>query len=420
MKLDLRLTPERLRILRAVGWRVGFGLLVFIVAFYVWFPYQRIKEVVTATASQRDLDVDIGSAGPILGVGIAFHDILVQNRPTDGTKPIRLRIDSARVTVSPLARLMGDEAYSFSADTLGGDIDVDWEGSKTKSRLAVKSRELAMADLPGVKESLNIPLAGKLGMKLDVDMPGNRLGAAGGSVSWTCGACAIGDGKSKLKIPGILQEGLSLPRLKLGDFTGRVVIDKGVGKLQGVQARSPDGEVYIEGEIRLADPLPASQVDLYVRFKLSDALLKTSDSLKLIFQLIENMGKRPDGFYGVRLTGSMARLNQPQWMKTSPFAAAGGPSTPRSSGRPASARPITVPSAPPPRPAAAIVDPLKDPGANIQHYPSVPPAPESPPPPPPMEAPPPPPPPAMPTPAPVPVAPEEVPAAPADQPDSGG
>jgi type II secretion system protein N len=346
----------------------------------------------------------------------------VQNRPTDGTKPIRLRIDSARVSVSPLARLVGDEAYSFSADTLGGDIDVDWEGSKTKSRLAVKSRELAMADLPGVKETLNIPLAGKLGVKLDVDMPGNRLGAAGGSVSWTCAGCVIGDGKSKLKIPGILQEGLSLPRLKLGDLTGRVAIDKGVGKLQGVQAKSPDGELYVEGEIRFADPMPLSQVDLYVRFKLSDALLKSSDSLKLIFQLIENMGKRPDGFYGVRLTGSMSRLNQPQWLKTSPFAAAGGPPTPRSSGRPTSVNrpaPTPIPTLPPPRPMAGIVvDPLKDPNANIQHYPSVPPSPESPPPPPPpspTEAPPPPPP--APPAAPVPA--EQVPA-PVDQPDSGG
>jgi hypothetical protein len=40
-----------------------------------------------------------------------------------------------------------------------------------------------------------------------------------------------------------------------------------------------------------------------------------------MMQLAESMGKRPDGFYGFRLTGSFARMGPIQWMKASPFPA---------------------------------------------------------------------------------------------------
>ena len=40
-----------------------------------------------------------------------------------------------------------------------------------------------------------------------------------------------------------------------------MAIDKGVAKLQGVEAKSPDVEVTLEGEVTLRDPLPASTVN---------------------------------------------------------------------------------------------------------------------------------------------------------------
>src|SRR5207237_8651257 len=60
--MNLALTPERLRTLRGAGLRAGFGLVVFVIAFYFSFPYERVKEQVMALASQRNLDVEIASA----------------------------------------------------------------------------------------------------------------------------------------------------------------------------------------------------------------------------------------------------------------------------------------------------------------------------------------------------------------------
>jgi type II secretion system protein N len=321
------MTPERLRMLRWIGLRVGVGLVVYLVAFYLSFPFERVKDQVVALAAQKDLDLDIGSAGPLFGVGIAFHDIAVSRHATDSAKkPRPLRIDEARVRVSPLARLFGENAVSLSADALGGGVNVDFTGSKLKNHVLVKGEELSLTQVPGVKEAINLPLVGKLGLGVDLTITG-RMGETNGHLNWSCDGCAIGDGKSKLKIAGVLDEGLDLPRIRMGNFAGRVVFDKGVGKLQGVQARSPDGEFSVDGEIRLADPLQYSQLDLYVRFKLSDALLKSSDKLGLIMQMVEGMGKGPDGAYGLRLTGTFARIAPPQWTKTSPFTGGGVPSS---------------------------------------------------------------------------------------------
>ena len=184
-----------------------------------------------------------------------------------------------------------------------------------------------MAQLPGVKQAINLTLGGLLDLDLDLAAPNHRNGEANGTLSWKWANMSVGDGKEKLKITGnpLLAEGISLPRVRLGDFAGKVVFQKGVGRLQGVGARSQDGEVRIEGEVRLADPLVFTNVDVYVMFKFSDAMLKSADKLQLMLQFAESMGKRSDGFYGFRVSGTPGRMGPVQWMKTSPFPGGSNP-----------------------------------------------------------------------------------------------
>src|SRR5262245_2216686 len=107
------ITAEKLRKVRRIAANVGFGLLVYVIALYVWFPYQRAKEYVISLAATQDLDVEIGGAGPALGLAVKFSDIKVATRPAPGSpgKPTRVTIDSARVSLS-----------SLSLDAFGGQI----------------------------------------------------------------------------------------------------------------------------------------------------------------------------------------------------------------------------------------------------------------------------------------------------------
>ena len=87
------MTADRLRQLRKIGLFAGFGLLVFIVALYLSFPYDRAKDAAIRLASKNlDLDVEIGSAGPAFGLAVMFRDIRVRTRPLTG-KPTRFTLD---------------------------------------------------------------------------------------------------------------------------------------------------------------------------------------------------------------------------------------------------------------------------------------------------------------------------------------
>jgi type II secretion system protein N len=357
------MSPERRNaILKTVGLSL-FGIVVFSVSFVLAFPYGRIKEYLIGMAAAQSLDMTVGNAGPVFGIGIALDEVMVRSRPEPGKKASALVIDKARVHASPVAMLKGAQAFDVVLDTLEGQIKADVEASKERGVTDLSVRQIDMGKMPGVKETINLPIGGLLDLDLDFVAPENRNGQGNGTLDWKWAGMVVGDGKEKLKIAGnpLMAEGITLPRVRFGDFGGKVVFNKGVGKLQGVGARSQDAEVRIEGEVRLADPLVYSQLDLYVTFKFSDALLKSADKLQLMLQFAESMGKRPDGFYGFRLTGAPGRFAPIQWQKTSPFTsgAPGGRASLTPPPRPATPPPAIPPPSfapPPPPPQGEIVE----------------------------------------------------------------
>jgi type II secretion system protein N len=419
---------ERLRKYWRLGATAAFGLFVFFLVLVLTLPYGRMKDYLVALAAEKGYDVEVKSQGPALGLGLRLKDVIVATRPSGGGKPTRIALPVAKVRWSLLGALAGRKTYQVSANVFGGDLDVETTRAKTESGLHISASAIDLSEIPWVKAAINLPLSGRLELRLDERMPGLRASATVGSLTWTCSACAVGDGKAKLIIHDnpLLAEGLGLPKIRLGDFVGRVVIDKGVGRLQGAQAKSPDGEIYLEGEIKLSDPLASSALDLYVRFKLSDALLKSSEKLRTIMEIAAAGGKRPDGLYGFRISGPLNHLGAPQWTKTSPFGA------PASGPKPIAAKVVPAFSAPAPAPAPAPPPPSTSATQPAAAEPSAPAAPPPPPPPPPfpgfdpkIDNPPaeeqePPPPPPAPAPEPTPPPPAAQPAPPAATPPAPG
>jgi type II secretion system protein N len=391
------MTPEKIRAVRRAAINSAFGLVVFTVALYIWFPYGRAKDVAIAMAAAQGLDVEIGSVGRAFGFGVSFKDIVVRTRPTTG-KPTRFTIEAARVTVSPLSLLGSAPSIRIAADAFGGEIILEQKAvKKGPFTVGLKVSSVNLAELPGVKEAINLPLGGTLEMAMDIASASGRFADSIGSISIKCEACVVGDGRTPLRVEGspFLAGGLTLPRVRLGTLAGRVAIDKGLAKLQGVEAKSPDGELSIEGESQLRDPLMASSLNIYLRFKLSDALLKSADRLATILQMAASTGHRPDGSYGVRLGGTFGTMAQPVFTTTSQFSSTGAggfrpggrpgiaPSVPGPPPQPAPVgmppSPSSPPSAAPPPPASDIYIPT--PAVNPPQEPPPPPPPSAPPPP---------------------------------------
>jgi len=382
------LSPDLLNRLRRPALFGLVGLVVFIVALYFSFPSERAKEVAIRTAAARDLDLEIGSASPAFGLGVVFHDILVRTRPATG-KPTRFTIESARLSVSPWSLLSSSKTITISLEAFGGHIDITQTGAPGKKgpfELQVRAHDVRLGDLPGVRDAINLPLAGTAKVDLNILAPSGKLAEANGEITLSCDNVIIGDGKTPLKVAGnpFLSGGLTLPKLRLDDFGGHIAIDKGLAKLQEITGKSRDGEVALEGEVTLRDPLPTSTVNAYLRFKLSDAFLKQASAVATVLQMVGAQGKRPDGFYGMRLSGRLGQLNPPVLSPTSPII---GTPLPRSGTHaaitPAFRPPPPPPSVPPPVPAPAAIAAAPPPPP-----PPEPVAPPPPPPPPPPPAPP--------------------------------
>ena len=371
------MTPDTLRTLKRVGIYAGLGLITFIVTLYAVFPYERAKEAAIRMASKNlDVDVEIGSAGPAFGLAVMFRDIRVRTRPATG-KPVRFTIESARFSPSLLAVFTSSFPYSLSMEAMGGKINLDQSGAPGKKggfRTELEVRDVAASEIPGLKEAINLPLTGKVNLEAKIASETGRFADANGHLTLSCTGLAAGDGKTQLKIPSVpmLAAGLTLPRIRIGDLGGRVAIEKGTAKLQGVESKSPDGEVALEGEIALHDPLPATTLNLYLRFKLSDAIMKKEVALQLL-PAAAAPGKRPDGSYGVRFGGRFGQMTPPVFTPTSPFVSTAVPirTPPRIAGAPA------APGAPPPPPSAAVPPPPPPPNPE----PAAPPPPPPPPPP---------------------------------------
>jgi type II secretion system protein N len=357
----LAITPERLRAVRRWLLQSAFGVLVFGIALYFCFPYDRAKDLAIAWAANQGYDVTIGSAGPGFGFAVSFKDIHVRSRPTGTGKPIRFTLDSARVRVSPLVMLTKATSLDIGASGLGGDVGIDlFNQKKGPMHVAIKAHAIDLAELPGVRETINLPLTGTFEMSLDVSSKTGRYADADGSLSFKCKNCVLGDGRTPLKVEGnpLLSGGLTLPRVRLGDLVGRVSIEKGTARLQGVEAKSPDGDLALEGEVQLHDPLPTSTLALYLRFRLSEPFLKSADKLQLMLQMAGSAGKRPDGFYGVRLSGRLGSMSPPVFTPISPSGStspgpgirAGVHSASGGFARPSVASAVPPPPPPPPPP----------------------------------------------------------------------
>jgi type II secretion system protein N len=349
-------------------------------------------------AAQAGYDAEIGSAGPAFPFGVAFGDIVVRSR-TLGTngKPMQARFESARVPFLPVI-LSGGNALDLVLNGFGGRIALELSTRKGgPMHYGVEIDEVNLAEVPGPRESWNLPLTGLLHLHARLDARTDRFADSSGEIEFKCTTCTLGDGKAAVKFGGgnpFLAAGLTLPRVRLGDFAGRISIEKGVARAQGVAIKSADAEVTLEGDVVLRDPTAHSGVNGYLRFKLGEALLRSASAIASVLQVAGAPGLRPDGFYGLRLAGTFSAL-QAVLSPTSPVAPALGPGRmgARSAVMPTSGQP---PSPPVPIPLPAAV--------------------AAPAPPPPAPAPPPPPPPSPPPPPPVTVAPPPAPEAPPPSP----
>lgn len=291
----------------------AFGLAVFVGSLYATFPYDRLRDrLVQSLQGGPDLDVAIGAIEPTWTGGIVLRDVTVRPKSDDGAEPgATLKISQARVGFGLWAALTGSIDVDFTAQLLGGELDGEVENDEEATRVRLDTDGLAMDGFPWIPSTIGLPLLGKLEAHVDLALPKGQFSQAAGVVSLFCRGCALGDGKSKFRMAGttgFMADGVTLPKLRIGDWKGRMVVDNGNAKLEGFESKSPDGETGLEGDVALRDPIAQSQMKAYFRFKLASELKLNDPKIDLMDRGLSQSGRRTDGFYGFRISGRLGAM----------------------------------------------------------------------------------------------------------------
>lgn len=330
----------------------AFGLLTFFVSLTLSLPIDKIKDRIERELSQEPgppqsangsfgigsgMDVSIGELDlHVLSPGVSASDVrLKPRRPLSGppssdanaAKNLRpIVIDRIDARVRPLDALFGDKSGQLAVEAFGGTLRTDFNLSNDGIQVDADLHDMMLGRLSSLAQLLPLPMAGTLGLTLHFKGPNQKptapsrgaapavplparldLQRSTGNLDLKLVAGQVGDGKAKLVVPGdpFLSQGLTFPRLRLGDVVGKVTIERGRANIVDLHAKSPDVEIWIDGYLDLRDPLILSDAHLYVRFKPSPQFVSKEPTLELVVNS-QSQGKRSDGAIGFAITGSLS------------------------------------------------------------------------------------------------------------------
>lgn len=323
--LGITLGKRSQLLLRIAGY-IALGLVSFLFALQMTFPYSRVKDRVAEALSAK-YDVVIGSVerGWLPGKMI-LKNVSLKTRPTQPNQtPNLLYIKQISLDLSVLAlasmKTVLDIEATIGTGTLTGTVTcATFTCNKDSVKVAFESDSLPGANLP-FKEYVGLPVVGRIALDLEAELRLVRR-----KVDWTkvvahlqleCpSGCTVGDGKTKIR-PVVtrpnqaefVKDGIEFNKLQLDKFEARLEVKKGVAKIVKWNVPSKDGEVYLEFEAKLEPLLNDSQVTGCLRYNGSADLEKRDyRTLTQLRTLGAPLG--PDKLFHIRLTGPLRQVKR--------------------------------------------------------------------------------------------------------------
>jgi len=326
--MAFQLGPRMRKVLRVIGF-VLLGLVTFVFALQLTFPYGRVKDKIIEALSTK-YDVTIGDVERGIMPGrMYFKNVRLVTRPEKADDNVTsFYIEQLEVDLGLLALLKQTVSINIDASIKPGHLKGNISISKSMTSIDLEGSDLPSGSLP-IKEGIGLPLTGKIAFKFKLDLP-NEKGKTGkvtqnwqkaeGSMMFDCpSGCTIGDGKTKLKpklknarSQAFANDGIEFGKVNVESLLAKVTIDDGKLTLTTFEAKSLDGEIHIDFEATLAPVFSESMVAGCLRFKGSEALSKREPKTHAAISTTgANLG--PDDLFHIRLDGKfkdMKRLAQ--------------------------------------------------------------------------------------------------------------
>lgn len=296
-------------------WKRALGYLAFAVAslvatFFLTFPYEALRDRARLEADNAGYFVRIDSLGPGL-LSVRARGVEVSRKSNAEPPPEPLRIDS--ISVGPSLFPPG---LSVKLGVMGGSVQARVSGlSTTRVRVDVDDLDLGKGNMKGFS---GVDLAGLVEAHVDLTVPRVApgpgaaaepdLAQASGTVSLETQGLAINGGTANLTIPQFGPEPtpVDLPKIVLGELSGRLRIDKGAATVEEFKSKSPDLETAVSGTLKLAKRLDYSEAALELRVKPDPEFQKRLGLLGSALSMIGADPKDPTWRLG-RLTGFLGR-----------------------------------------------------------------------------------------------------------------
>ncbi len=299
---------------KRIGLYSMFASFALVVAFFLTFPYDTLKERVRVEADNAGYVVKIGSLGPGF-FSLRASDVKISKKPTglpEEVPPESLQLDA--VSVGPALFPPG---IAVSAKAFGGSVSAKAGGlSNISVKIDADDIDLSKGNL---KAFSGIDFAGTIDLSAALTMPRVSvgggpsepdLGAASGTITLETRGVAINGGTANIVIPmyGAEPTPLDLPKIVLGDLSGKVKFEKGVGTVEEFKGKSADLEVGISGTLKLAKVLAYSEPNLEIRFKPDPEFQKRLGLIGSALSAVGGDPKDPNWRMG-RLTGFLGKPN---------------------------------------------------------------------------------------------------------------
>ena len=276
---------DRIPIKQILKW-TGYPLFfVFCFLFFAYktFPYERLADRIVQEARAKGYEIEIIDLTHSGLTGLTFESLRwIVPSEEEGSPPLDLIVDELTVGTSLFSLISGTKSYSFDAELAGGDTEGDITIGENHLEVDIEIDEVDLGALPALRQFTKIPLAGTLSGEIVLDMP-SEVAESTGNIAVTIEALNLGDGKSKLEIPG--WGGLTLDPANAGNLELTATIEEGVANIERATAHGKDLELDVLGRVRLLRPLKRSELNVMLRAKIQDAYKERSAKVATMLEL---------------------------------------------------------------------------------------------------------------------------------------
>ena len=322
MKLP-RITFASLRSVPLLKWAgyTMFFLVCFVLFAYKTFPYERLADYLTQQARPRGYELEILDLTHSGFTGLRFRNLRVLLPPEEGAPALDVIFDELTVGTSFLSLFSTTKSYDFDAALAGGEAAGEVTWSEESFEIEVEVDSVDLGSIPLLRRYTQVPVGGTLSGEVELSMP-KDVGESVGNLDLSILALTLGNGKTKLEIPG--WGGLTLDRADAGDLELTALVEDGVARIARARSHGRDLKLDALGKMRLLRPFGRSELNVMLRVKIEDAYKERSEKVATMLELASSGLKSattPDGAIQYAIAGAIGGRLRPRAAGRRPFEA---------------------------------------------------------------------------------------------------